>query len=434
MCPFIFLSSAQNHRRQASPTDSAAAAATQPVLSPVSNVQGVAFNRFIQIWLENTDQALAEGNPDIAYLASQGISLSNFWGLVHPSQGNYLAAAAGDHFGLHNDNFVTVRWNVSTIADVLDTKGIAWAEYMESLPYAGFEGNSYPNQRTNANDYVRKHNPLVLFDSVTGNSTRLSLLKNFTSFTDDLAAKTLPQWAFMSPNMTNNGHDTSIRTAGAWARSFLSPLLANDYFAKDTLILLTFDENEHYSTPNQVFSILLGGAVPKALHGTADATFYTHYSTLATVEANFGLPSLGRWDCGANIFALVANKTGYANYDVDTSNLKLSGAYPGPLGGTTTWPRPATNAKCAAGNGVLAAVVQVWGREEGELNYTLPWPHDDVSGTDAGAKVTLLATRGMPSRTGVAAAATSSGAAGRWEGMGSLGWLVWSGGLIGLMT
>jgi acid phosphatase len=31
-----------------------AAAATQAVLSPVSNVKGVAFDRFIQVWLENT--------------------------------------------------------------------------------------------------------------------------------------------------------------------------------------------------------------------------------------------------------------------------------------------------------------------------------------------------------------------------------------------
>ena len=34
-----------------------ATAATQAALSPVSNVQGVAFNRFIQIWLENTVRA-----------------------------------------------------------------------------------------------------------------------------------------------------------------------------------------------------------------------------------------------------------------------------------------------------------------------------------------------------------------------------------------
>jgi acid phosphatase len=31
-----------------------AAAATQPALSPVTDVKGVAFDRFYQVWLENT--------------------------------------------------------------------------------------------------------------------------------------------------------------------------------------------------------------------------------------------------------------------------------------------------------------------------------------------------------------------------------------------
>jgi hypothetical protein len=43
----------------------AAAAATQTVLSPVSNVQGAAFNRFIQIWLENTVFSLALQLPHV---------------------------------------------------------------------------------------------------------------------------------------------------------------------------------------------------------------------------------------------------------------------------------------------------------------------------------------------------------------------------------
>ena len=78
----------------------------------------------------------------------------------------------------------------------------------------------------------------------------------------------------------------------------------------DTLVLLTFDENESYGIQNKMFSVLIGGAVPAALKGTKDNTFYNHYSTIASVSQNWGLPSLGRWDCHANVFELVANKTG----------------------------------------------------------------------------------------------------------------------------
>jgi hypothetical protein len=42
--------------------------------------------------------------------------------------------------------------------------------------------------------------------------------------------------------------------------------------------------------------ILTGGAIPLSLHGTTDDTLYTHYSSLSTVQANWGLKSLGRGD------------------------------------------------------------------------------------------------------------------------------------------
>jgi acid phosphatase len=41
-----------------------AAAATQSALSPVSDVKGAAFDRFYQVWLENTDYSSASGATD----------------------------------------------------------------------------------------------------------------------------------------------------------------------------------------------------------------------------------------------------------------------------------------------------------------------------------------------------------------------------------
>src|SRR5689334_8856565 len=74
-------------------------AATATSISPVSNVKGVAFNRFLQIWLENTDYSAAAGDPDQQFLASQGITLTNYFAVTHPSEPNYCAAAGGDTFG-----------------------------------------------------------------------------------------------------------------------------------------------------------------------------------------------------------------------------------------------------------------------------------------------------------------------------------------------
>jgi acid phosphatase len=51
--------------------------------------------------------------------------------------------------------------------------------------------------------------------------------------------------------------------------------MANEYFWNNTLLLLTFDENESYGIQNKMFSILTGGAVPQKMWGTVDNTFYS---------------------------------------------------------------------------------------------------------------------------------------------------------------
>jgi hypothetical protein len=270
------------------------------------------------------------------------------------------------------------------------------------MPYAGFQGFNYSNQNTFANDYVRKHNPLILFNSVTNNATRLSLIKHFLLFGSDLTAQALPQWLLITPNMTNDGHDTTVTFAAEWSRAFLEPLFNNFYFMNNTLIVLTFDEDETYTEGNKVFTLLLGGAIPASLKGTTDGTFYNHYSMLSTVEVNWDLPSLGRWDCGANVLEIVANKTGYKNSAVDTTNLYFNTSYPGALSDTKfvpVWPVPDTESKCASDRGVLDSIVSTWGNSSGTHNYTNVYPYDTASGNNVGGSpvVAAFASSSSPS-------------------------------------
>jgi hypothetical protein len=82
----------------------------------------------------------------------------------------------------------------------------------------------------------------------------------------------------------------------------LTPLLSNTNFNTDrTLIILTFDEGLTSGT-NQVYSVLLGGAVSSAKVGTTDNTAYNHYSLLKTVETNWALGNLGENDVSATAF------------------------------------------------------------------------------------------------------------------------------------
>jgi len=347
------------------------AQATAVSSSPTSDVEGAAFDRFVVIWLENTDFSAAAGDPNLKNLAAQGISLNSLFGVTHPSEPNYMASHGGDYFGLDGDGLCYIDGSVSSIYDLLDTKGISYGEYQEDMPYAGFEGFGYTSVINNktANDYVRKHNPAVLYNSITDNAQRLSTIKNFTSFYQDLEANTLPQWMFITPNMTNDGHDTSVTTAGSWSASFLQPLLSNPNFnGPKTLILLTFDENHTYTIANNIFGMLLGNAVPESLIGTIDNQFYNHYSQISTVSANWGLPTLGRWDVGANVYDFVGQQTGDAIKPWTTvngtfpafSSIAFNQSYPGVFNSKvnqTFYPTPNT-AAIVNGRAVLPTIQQ----------------------------------------------------------------------------
>lgn len=230
--------------------------------------------------------------------------------------------------------------------------------------------------------------PYVSFDSITHNGSRLWSLGSFDDFTRDLAASEIPQFVFMSPNMLNDGHNTTLSYATAWAHSFLQPLLTDTVFSDGkTLILLTYDESEDYAQPNKIASLLLGNAVPEALKGTEDDTFYTHYSILASVEHNWALPNLGRYDVGANVWKFQADAAGYVNNgDPDTlAGINSSLSYPGFLNNNAgQWlPIPPPNLKLvgAGGQGVLDQVVFKWRAAENDQS-----PYDGVGEPFDGGK------------------------------------------------
>ena len=93
--------------------------------------------------------------------------------------------------------------------------------------------------------------PFVSYDSINRNGTRLAQIQSFREFEADVVANPLPQYAHLSPNILNDGHNTSLEYAANWTESFLMPLLQNEDFMKNILIFLTYDESATYSMPNR---------------------------------------------------------------------------------------------------------------------------------------------------------------------------------------
>ncbi|KAI6136995.1 phosphoesterase family-domain-containing protein [Pisolithus sp. B1] len=352
-------------------------------------VPGAVFDRFIQIWLENTDFGSAASQSVFQNLSTQGITLSAYYAVTHPSEPNYIASVGGDFFGLFDDDFEAIPTNMSTIVDLLDEKNIGWAEYQENMPTDGYQGYNFTNP-DNYTYYVRKHNPLIIYNSVAQNSTRAARIRNFNDFAYDVGNNTLPQWIFVTPNLRDDGHDTDVAYASDWLSFWLVPLLQDPNFnTPRTLILLTFDENETYTINNQVYSILLGGVIPANSLNTTDDTFYTHYSIISTIENNWSLGNLGRQDTNktvANVFKFVADETGYQNNDLTGNStlplLNLTGTIPGPLNPDYFVPYLAPNTSgVGGGNG---------------STYVAPGTNMSLNASTAPAPVNLTASSASP--------------------------------------
>lgn len=80
---------------------------------------------------------------------------------------------------------------------------------------------------------------------------------------------------------------------------FVNPL---PYVWRSANAITAFDESSNYASTNRVFSVLLGDAVPKELHGSTKNVTCNHYSEMSTVEKNWDLGNLGLADKDAATF------------------------------------------------------------------------------------------------------------------------------------
>lgn len=246
--------------------------------------------------------------------AQYGITLTNYNGVTHPSEPNYLALIAGDYFGMGDDAVHVLPSNYTSIVDLLDNKGVGWKGYEENYP-----GNCFNGTYDSQGYYWRKHNPFQILATVADNATLCQNIVDEKQFQADVTSNNIAQYSFYVPNEINDGHNTTIDVAANWLDGFLTPLVNNSNFMDNSLVVLTFDESETYTEQNKVYTILIGGAIPQELHNTTDDTFYTHYSHLKTVELNWDLGSLGRNDENktlSNVFSVFTDKLGYTNMNV----------------------------------------------------------------------------------------------------------------------
>ena len=182
-------------------------------------------------------------DPYFLKIAKEGRLLTNYHGNIHPSQPNYLAMIAGDHFNVTTDDDVVFN-NTATIVDLFEKENITWGSYQEDYPK---DQGCFTNSTAGGEGkYVRKHNPFMSFSSITNDPKRCARVFNSDQLYEDIEKKQLPKYVFYTPNLMDDGHDSNRKGdnftyPSSWFEKFFEPLRKNPYM-NGTTFLITFDE------------------------------------------------------------------------------------------------------------------------------------------------------------------------------------------------
>jgi hypothetical protein len=162
----------------------------------------------------------------------------------------------------------------------INKAGMSWKVYAESLPYPGFMGRSSSN-------YVKRHNPAAWYSDVVNSTSQQKKMVPFTQFATDLAAKALPNYSVVVPNLMDDAHSGSMAQADQWLKQNVTPLLTSSYFALGGTgaLFITFD-NGNGDAQGQIFTGVIG---PGVVHGIKDGVHYRHENTLRTIMQLLGL-------------------------------------------------------------------------------------------------------------------------------------------------
>ncbi|KAI8066774.1 phosphoesterase family-domain-containing protein [Gongronella butleri] len=261
-------------------------------------VRGKYFDRVVIFIFENKfyKSVIKDKNFSKLHKKHQGKLLTNFKATTHPSQPNYIALISGTPEGANGDNDSNIKRK--NIVDLLEKKKISWKTYQENYP-----GNC--NKASDIGSYARKHNPFMGFVNISRNKKRCSNIVNAKQLDKDIAANKVPQYVFYTPNLNHDAHDKSIKYAGRWFSKFLAKRINKPAFNKNTLFIVTFDEDDGGNdSSNHVYTALLGPGLNKKFAKATDAKKYNHYSILRTIEDNWGLGDLGQHDKDATLLAL----------------------------------------------------------------------------------------------------------------------------------
>jgi phosphatidylinositol-3-phosphatase len=243
----------------------------------------------VVVVMENAEYSEVLGNPAAPYIHAlvrrYGLATQSF-AISHPSLPNYLALTSGSTHGVSSD-CTECRVGAPNIVDQLEAAGISWKAYLEDEPTPCFRG-------AGAGEYAKKHNPFIYYNDIAGSPRRCKRLVGFTQLAADLRAGRLPTYAWISPNLCDDGHDCGVAGGEHFLARALPSLLRE--LGPHGFLVLTWDEGSsdrgccgEVAQGGHIATIVAG---PDVRRGAREGQPVDHYGVLATIEEALGLPLL----------------------------------------------------------------------------------------------------------------------------------------------
>ncbi len=294
------------------------------------------FDHVFVIMMENTGSDSLIGNTADAPWINQAVDTygfaSNYYGVTHPSQPNYVAVTSGSTQGVADDNDATV--DAVNIVDQLESHGKTWTDYQQALDLCNGDklAHSCGAHGTIDQDlYERKHNPFVSYLDVQSNDARMANVVDYSQLATDLASGTVANYSFIAPDQCHDMHgrfidpgvsaDTDCRyppegelnhgliAAGdTFLADTVGMIMGSSAWTENSVIFVTWDESDFTNSPTDFgfgdtsgcCTANPGGGhvvtlVISSTHGDArqSSRAYNHYSLLGTIQDAWHLGCLG---------------------------------------------------------------------------------------------------------------------------------------------
>lgn len=275
-----------------------------------------AYQHIFYVMMENHTYDEIIGNPAAPHindLANEYGLATNYWGVSHPSEPNYVASVGGSYYGIQDDAFwqsAGHTLDAPNLGSQLEQAGLSWKTYQQSIPSDDTAKQSDFFSPDGSRLYATKHNPFLNFLGYYPPSqwtAELNKMVPDTQLATDLSQGTVPNLAYIVPDQCHDMHGTNacptdatlIPAGDQYVQEIVQEVLRSQTWQTgNNAIVITWDEND-FSPSTGVPGIASGGGhVPTIVitnHGPRGVQYSApanHYSLLLTIQDAFHLGCL----------------------------------------------------------------------------------------------------------------------------------------------